>query len=396
MKIRTLIVYVWAVVLIAGVLSAQEATVLKPAASLKAEEKPPSDSATGRSSRRYTGTSTTRPAPESVPTIRSRRSAPPEDTPTEVRIFELKYARAADLGNMIVDLFRVRALHSDQRLHRLIVSATKEQLDAVANLIEEMDVPGPEVLTARDVQGFVYRVYMLEVTPEDRSLKPFSMRLQASTQTQVSAQEFLDSIAGPDLHISEFSQTYSETTMGTTELVIQGRAASNAPLRQLVDNFPQSSIIELKWDDDETFTDNIAAAQSEQLSEQMQKHIRKFLGEDIQTVGYWFGNLSAPGGLKAPIGPWTLRLTLDTESDRMLELTVDVEMPDETDEPERTMGRPRNRNAQILSNTIRTEFGKPIIIGYNRESYGTRKMGAMVIVPEPDSVGSDTAKSKRF
>ncbi len=29
---------------------------------------------------------------------------------------------------------------------------------------------------------------------------------------------------------------------------------------------------------------------------------------------------------------------------------------------------------------IRAKIGKPIIIGYNRESYGTRKMGAMVIV----------------
>jgi hypothetical protein len=44
------------------------------------------------------------------------------------------------------------------------------------------------------------------------------------------------------------------------------------------------------------------------------------------------------------------------------------------------------RANEILSNTIRAKVGKPIIIGYNRESYGTRKMGAMVIVPEADII----------
>ncbi|MBL7186156.1 MAG: hypothetical protein ISS70_07500 [Phycisphaerae bacterium] len=47
-----------------------------------------------------------------------------------------------------------------------------------------------------------------------------------------------------------------------------------------------------------------------------------------------------------------------------------------------------------MSNTIRAKIGKPIIIGYNRESYGTRKMGAMVIVPEADPVQSDNAETK--
>jgi hypothetical protein len=67
----------------------------------------------------------------------------------------------------------------------------------------------------------------------------------------------------------------------------------------------------------------------------------------------------------------------------MLELTVDVEMPGETHNFDRRLGR--ERNDEILSNTIRAKIGKPVIIGYNRESYGTRKMGAMVIVPEEDA-----------
>jgi hypothetical protein len=78
----------------------------------------------------------------------------------------------------------------------------------------------------------------------------------------------------------------------------------------------------------------------------------------------------------------------------MLELDVDVEASDEMHSFDRRLGR--KRDDRILSNTIRAKIGKPIIIGYNRESYGTRKMGTMVIVPEADSLGSDTADTKVF
>jgi len=142
--------------------------------------------------------------------------------------------------------------------------------------------------------------------------------------------------------------------------------------------------MELKWDDDETFTSNIAAAQYTRLPEQMQKYIRKFLGDDIRTVGYWFGSSSIPGQVEAPIGPWILNLRFDIDSDRMLELNVEVEVPGEMHRFDKRLGRERNN--EIFSNTIRAKIGKPIIIGYNRESYGTRKMGAMVIVPEAEMI----------
>ncbi len=152
----------------------------------------------------------------------------------------------------------------------------------------------------------------------------------------------------------------------------------------VVDEIPGSRIKELKWDDAETFSNKIDAAQYGHLPGDMQNHIGKFLGDDIRTVGYWFGNLSVPGTIEAPIGPWRLNMSLDAESDRMLELSVDVETVGEIEQiGEETW---RQQNDEILSNTIRAKIGKPIIIGYNRESYGTRKMGAMLIVPKEDSL----------
>jgi len=279
-------------------------------------------------------------------------------------------------------------VHPDTRSNRLIVNATDEQISGILRLIEEMDIPNSEESTSRDIQNLVYRVYMFEIASGDEGMKPFSMRLE--TSVRVSSQELLDSATDEDLQIRDFLQRnpltkkvpYTPTV--SSEILIQGKAASNESLKRMVEKFPETKITELKWDDDETFTNKIAAAQHTQLPVQMQKHIHKFLGDDIRTVGYWFGNLSVPGTIEAPIGPWRLNMSLDTESDRMLQLSVDVEAVGELEQiGEETW---RQQRDEILSNTIRAKIGKPIIIGYNRKSYGTRKMGAMVIVPEVDTI----------
>jgi hypothetical protein len=123
----------------------------------------------------------------------------------------------------------------------------------------------------------------------------------------------------------------------------------------------------------------------------VQKYIKKFLGEDIETVGYWFGSSSVPGEVRASIGPWMLHLELEAESDRELELRVEVEVPEKNYDFERRLGR--ESSDEILSNTIRAKVGRPVIIGYNRESYGARKMGAMVIIPETDQLDSSEQKT---
>ncbi|UCG56246.1 MAG: hypothetical protein JSU70_15425 [Phycisphaerales bacterium] len=309
------------------------------------------------------------------PGVRARSGS----APTEVRIIELKYAEAHSLANLIDSLFGVK-VYFDAPSNRLIVNATKEQIEGVMSVIDEMDVPIVEASTARDIQNLVYRVYMFETPSGDQDMKPFSMSLD--TTEQVPPQQLLDAVAEKDVEISEFRQIDKGSR---SDVLIQGRAASYEALRRMVEKLPESNIDELTWGDDdaETFADRIAAAQYTQLPETMQKHIGKFLGDDIRTVGYWFGNLSAPGEVEAPIGPWTLTLRLDTEADRMLELRVDVEVPGEMRDFDKRLGL--QRNDEILSNAISVKIGKPIIIGYNRQSYGTRKMGAMVIVPEVDT-----------
>jgi len=302
------------------------------------------------------------------------------------QIFKLKHFPAEDLEHLIVDIFSINRdkVHSDSRSNRLIIQATKEQMDNVQALIEKLDVADAELEGNQASQNLVYRIYMFEIPSKDQGNKSFSMILQ--TPSQLPSTKLLDAAAEKGIQISDFLVSDGEQDVPDrdVEFLIQGKAPSNESIKQMVEGIAESQIKELKWDDDETFTSGIEAAHHSRLPKQVQKHIMKFLGDDIETVGYWFGSSSVPGEIEALIGPWMLRLELEGESDRELELRVEVDVPEKNYDFDRRLGR--ERADEILSNTIRAKIGKPIIVGYNRQSYGARKMGAMVILPEVDMI----------
>jgi hypothetical protein len=385
MKIRTLIVVILGILAVSSVSLAQEVGPLE-----QELQEPVSVESSPPESQRKSSFAIVAKPPSTQPAQRSPRryaakATPPStlQTPTEVVIFKLKHAEAAELANLIGNIFRVN-VHVDGRTNCLVVSATKEQINSIANLIAQMDVGLSEASTPRDVQNLVYRVYMFELASGDEGMKPFSLILQVPPEA--STMRLLDAARPSELQISGFCLSDERDRDGKAEILIQGKASSHVSLEERIvyDAFPDSRIKELKWDDAETFTNEIEAAQFWKLPVQLQKHIQKLLGDDIRTVGYWFGNSSVPGEVQAAIGPWTLNLQLDTESDHMLELVVEVELPREIHNFDTRLGR--QQNDKILSNTIRAKIGKPIIIGYNRESYGTRKMGAMLILPEADTI----------
>ena len=408
MKLRTLIVIILGILVVSSVSLAQDTEVPEqqlqepvfrqsdspalpqqtPPSEVPGAQAPPQTQAP-RSSRQYTGSVPT-PSTRGLSLSNSRSVPPRPRNPTQMRIFKLKYVDAVDMASMVDNVFMIQ-VYADERLNNIIVNARPEQMESIENLIEAMDVPGPEASTPWDVQNLVYRVYMFEIASVDEDLKPFSLILQAPPEA--STMQLLDAARISRLQISGFCLSDERDRDGKAEILIQGKATSHEELKRIVyEAIPESRIKELKWDDAETFSNEIEAAQFRQLPEQMQKHIAKLLGDDIQTVGYWFGNLSVPGEVQAPIGPWTLNMQLNTESDQMLELGVEVELPRQIHDFDTRLGH--QQNDEILSNMIRAKIGKPIIIGYNRQSYGMRKMGAMVILPEADTVQSSDSEKK--
>lgn len=304
-------------------------------------------------------------------------------------IVTTKHFPADELRNLISDIYRIRNIYSDRPSNRLIIQTTREQMSDVLGLIAKLDVESDSART----QGFqivMPRIYMFEIPSKDVDMKPFSMILQ--TSPQFSPAQLLNAAKDKNLKISGFYLSDERDRERQNEILIQGKAASNDSVKQMVESIPESKIKELKWDDSETFTKDIAAAQYTQLPEQIQKHIIKFLGKDIQTVGYWFGNSSIPGRIEAPIGQWMLDFQFSTEG-KTVELHINVEQPRERSDFYRRLGRDRDNN--ILSNTIiAADISRPIIIGYNRESYGTRKMGAMLILLEADIIHSNDSEKK--
>ena len=305
-------------------------------------------------------------------------------------IITTRYFPADELSQLIMNIFRIRNIYSSRRSNRLIIQTTKDQMNDVRALIAKLDVTDSDVAKTQEEQNVISRIYMFEIPSKGVDMKPFSMILQ--TSPQFSSAQLLNAAKDKNLKISGFHLSDERDRERQNDILIRGIAASNESIKQMVESIPYSKIKELKWDDSETFTNDIAAAQYSQLPEQIKKHIINFLGKDIQTVGYWFGSSSVPGEIEAPIGPWKLNLSLEPESDNTLELRIEVEQPREMYRFDRQLGR--DRDDEILSNTMKTKIGKPIIIGYNRQSYGTRKMGAMVILMEADTVQLSDSENK--
>jgi len=296
------------------------------------------------------------------------------EEPRIVKIVAVEHRPVRELINLLEDLVDPReiTIAVDDKLNRLGVRTTKEHLDELLRLVAEFDV---EPVAAPQNPPLLCRVYMLEIPPRESNLKPFVVVLRSVFP--ISSPDVLNATKGDDLRIERVQLSSEGGQKGEQRMLIKGLAASNESIRRMIQAIPESQIADLKWDDD-TFTAAVPAAQAAQLPESLRQHIRKFLGADVRTVGYWFGNLSSPGKVTAPISLWTMDLAtkLAQAGDLLLEVEVMYN-------PQYTM----DVGAVVLRNTVQAKVGKPIIIGYNRDVYGTRTMGVMVILLETDMPG---------
>ncbi len=303
------------------------------------------------------------------------------EEPRIVKIVAVAHRPALELFNVLMPLFQGRetSILLDTQMNRLIVRANKEQLDELLRLVAELDA---KAVAAPQKPPLLCRVYMLEIPPKESNLKPFAVVLR--TISTVASPEILNATKGDDLRIGRVLQSNEGVPQGEQRILIKGLAASNEAIRRMIEAIPESQIADLKWDDD-MFTAAVPGAQVAQLPESLRQHIHKFLGADVRTVGYWFGNLSSPGKVTAPIGLWTTDLT--TRSVQAGDLLLEVQV----------MYNPQyslDVAGVVLRNSVQAKVGKPIIIGYNRDVYGTRTMGVMVILLEAEPAGPAEAQTK--
>jgi hypothetical protein len=307
---------------------------------------------------------------------------PPSSSPQNIvvtKLVSLEYYPANELRGLLLDLIRGEGIVvADARSNQLIITGQQERVNKLEEIIARLDVPDQAM--QQQAQYLTCRVYMFELPAKDQSLKPFSLVLERSSEF-LSA-EVMAAARDASVQVDTLLQREEDNVR---QLILEGRAISNEGVQQMLTKIP-SQVKQLKWDD-ETFAATIPAASVSRLPSSLQDHIREFLGDKVQTVGYWFGNLSVPGDLNTPIGPWQLDMKAQSGqgTDLVLEVRVTRESP-----------IPFVNETQLLSNTIQGKAGRPIIIGYNRQSYGTRVMGAMVVLLEADTTpaAADEAKPK--
>ena len=316
------------------------------------------------------------------PAPAEQQEAPPDEA-MQMRIYTLEYYPVDRLADILFEL-TVRYdvdIAFDKLSNQLIVTASSDRLQQIERVVSALDTPNAR---SPQTQQMMYRVFMLELPSKDQNLKPFSLAIESPTQ--LPAAQFLSAVKDAELQVSTFRQSDELAESGHMVFGIQGRAASNEAVRRMLEKVPDALMKELVWDD-EAFSAAIPGAQVTQLPARLQEHIRKFLGEGVQTIGYWFGNLSLPGEVRAPIGPWMLELNVESEQAGELALEISVNRESQIDAQTWKI-------QELLSNSVRSKVGKPIIIGYNRDRYGMRTMGALVIVPEVDTTPASGSEPK--
>ncbi len=303
----------------------------------------------------------------------SQDNAKEDQNGAEVRIIMLKHLPARDASVILETLCAGddTRIIVDESANRLILRATEKRMSQLVALIGELDVE-TGISSSPQSEPLLCRVYMVELPPKHSDLDSFSIVLAAPLEADLWS--LLKAGEGQEFQIERFS-SHAVPSEARQKIEIQGRAASNEIVKEAIARVPEAQIVDMKWAG-RASSETAPAAQVSQLPEQLRQHIQKLLGADVQTVGYWFGGMSSPGEIRAPIGPWSIELKVQPTQTIALAIEVGV-----------TEWR-NDSNWSILENSIQGKAGRPIIIGYNRELNGTRTMGAMVILLEADTSGA--------
>jgi hypothetical protein len=295
----------------------------------------------------------------------------------QVRVVNLKYYAASEMSNILQALSQNEEIQVivDENVNRLILRASEKQMLQVLALIEQLDV---ETESTPESQSLLCRVYMVEVPPKHSDLESFQIVLAAPLDADLWGLSKAGD--GKGLEIDRFD-SHAVPEESSQRIEIQGRAVSGEIVKQMIAGIPDAQIREMRWAG-KTSSDVTPVAQVSQLPEPLRQHLQKFLGADLQAVGYWFGGMSSPGKIKAPIGPWSIELEVKPTQTTNLSIEVGVQESR------------ADTIVDILTNSMQGRVGKPIIIGYNRDFFGARTMGAMVILLEADTASVDLSQTK--
>jgi len=278
-------------------------------------------------------------------------------------VFVLRHYPVRELAQIVDMVARDSRFAIDEVSNRLIVTGPSNELDEVATLIQALDVPKVQAVES---QPMMCRAYMLELASPSSALRPF--HIEATGSDPLPSEQVLMVSDGDQLKTERFFQQSPKDTVDWI-FDIEGRAASSDAIQRLVAHIPSCQIMQLEWSE---HTPVMPTTKVPPLPDSLQKHINRFLGQGAGIVGYWFGSMSVPGTVRAPIGPeWTFSFEVEP-SGQEGRLMMDV-----------NVAEMRSGDMwEIIGNRIQGKVGRPVIVGYNRDSHGVQTTGALVVIPE--------------
>ena len=280
----------------------------------------------------------------------------------ETKIFFLEFTQAHEMLNILSTVSQKARIAVAESTNALLITAPSAELETMRAVIAALDVSKRSRIQS---QPLMCRVYMIEHLSRSQSWKTFNLDLMI--YDEISASQILDSFKVDQLQIERFTKNNSE---GNTLFRFQGQAAPDVDIEKLAKTMiPECEIRSFNCNNKTSLNPTVTFAT---LPESLQNHINRLLGKDTEIAGYWFGNLSVPGEIRAPIGPWTLEFEMNplgTDGLIGLDLSVEEVRGDEV--------------WTIIRNSMQTRIGHPVIIGYTREKDGISTTGALVVIPEP-------------
>ncbi len=293
------------------------------------------------------------------------------DHPLETKIFFLECTQADDMQAIVSTISQKARIAVAESSNALLITAPPDELETIRAAICALDAP--EISKVKKSQPIMCRVYMIERLSTNQSWQSFSISL--AVDDYASFNQIINNINTSRLYIKDFSQNnFLSGDKPYCSITIHGQALSSADVDQLTQMIPNSRIDKINWKDNSNPT---SMAQVAPLPDSLQKHIERFLGKDTEIAAYWFGNLSIPGEVQAPIGPWGLELTMENlGAEGLIELNLGVTEVRVTD-------RGENIIWSVIHNSMQTKIGHPVIIGYTRDKDESPTTGALVVIPEP-------------
>ncbi|MEW6235094.1 MAG: secretin N-terminal domain-containing protein [Candidatus Omnitrophota bacterium] len=307
------------------------------------------------------------------------------------KVYKLTYAKAAEIQQLYERIFPECQAVVDVRTNSIVFSGPASEAKKLDAILAQLDTApagryanSTRFLNADFGQGLsdiAFRVIAVEACLITADKKEFSLELRFPGWKELNMDEILpESVTANNIRCDRIMKKSTDGKEYETMMMqIQGESQGGDFLNEIVKTLKEKTETDVLIE-----SVNVTHKDSSQLppltlnldiANQIPNNVRsvvgEFLGSSFQPVGCWIGQAACPGLCRTTLGPWQLEMDIKAGNegyDVLLSLIL----------------RYPNNDDLLLDNTINIKIGRPIVVGYTRESDETFIPGALIVIPSND------------